>query len=335
MSKPGPKSLTLVIPAFNEAASLPALYQRIARVLGDRLDWQMVVVSDGSTDETWTVLEDLHRRDPRVRSLHLLVNSGHMKALMAGIDHADGELVITMDADLQHPPEVLPEIVERWRAGALVVHTIRRDAREAGWLKRWTSSAYYRLFRRFTGIPIRAGMADFRGLDRRVVQVLRHYREETVPLRFLLAMLPLPSAEVIYRPAPRFAGKTKYSLVAMLRFGVESLFSFSLAPLYFGFVLSLLLLGLFILYSLYVLYVRLILGLAVEGWSSLILVILVVGAVQFLLFGILGGYVGAIHREVKRRPRYLVAATLGFEAEGAGAEVPLPPGDHVGRGAGR
>ena len=318
MTRPAP-TLSLVVPAYNEAGSLPALHERVARVLGDSIDWEMIVVSDGSTDDSWRVLSELRARDPRVRAIHLLLNSGHMKALIAGLDHAEGELVITLDADLQHPPEVIPRIVEKWRSGALLVNTIRRETAAQGFLKRWTSRMYYRLFRRVTGIPIRPGMADFRGIDRRVVRLVREYREETLPLRFLLAKLPFPTAEIDYVPAARYAGTTKYSLGRMLLFASESLFSFSLAPLYVGYMLGIVFLVLFLLYALYVLWVRLVLHEGIEGWSSQILVTLVASGVQFLLIGILGGYVGAIHREVKRRPRYVVGDRLGFEDAG-------PPG---------
>jgi glycosyltransferase involved in cell wall biosynthesis len=282
----------------------------------------MIIVDDGSTDGTRDVVRGLNAADRRVRGVHLLLNSGHMRALAAGLDHAEGDLAVTLDADLQHPPELIPTIIERWRSGAMIVHTIRRDAAHEGLLKRLTSRFYYRIFRQITGVPILPGMADFRGLDQRVVRLVREYREDNLPLRFLLARLPFPTATLEYEPAPRFAGKTKYSLMTMLRFASESLFSFSLAPLYVGYIVGLVFLGLFVLYALYVLYVRLVLHAGIQGWSSQILITLVASAVQFLLIGILGGYVGSIHREVKRRPRYMVGERTGFP------EAP-PPGDRA------
>jgi glycosyltransferase involved in cell wall biosynthesis len=312
MTAPRP-SLSIVTPAYNEALSIPALHERLCAVLGAGRDWEMIVINDGSSDDSYAVLRDLHQRDPRVRSVHLLLNSGHMKALVAGIDHAEGDLVITMDADLQHPPDVIPEIIARWKAGALVVNTIRLETRHESFMKKLSSRLYYDLFRRLTGIPIRPGMADFRGIDRKVVLMLREYREDTVPIRFLLAKLPFPSAEIPYEPRQRFAGTTKYTVSKMLAFATESLFSFSLAPLYFGYLIGGLFLVLFALYGLYVLYVRLVLGQGIAGWSSQILVILAASGVQFILIGILGGYVGAVLREVKQRPRYVVGGRIGFE----------------------
>jgi glycosyltransferase involved in cell wall biosynthesis len=305
--------ISIVTPAYNEAGSLPALHERLCHVLGPAADWELIVVNDGSTDDTWRVVDGLNERDPRVRGIHLLLNSGHMKALIAGLDHADGDLVITMDADLQHPPELIPEIVERWKTGAMVVNTIRRETAHESLLKRITSRAYYQIFRSITGIPIRPGMADFRGIDRRVVALVREYKEEALPVRFLLAKLPFPSAELEYVPAPRFAGATKYTYRKMMAFAAESLFSFSLAPLYFGYLLGFVFLALFTIYALYVLYVRLVLNQGIEGWSSQILITLMASAVQFLLLGILGGYVGAISREVKHRPRYVVGGRTGFD----------------------
>lgn len=313
--------VSIVTPAYNEALSIPELHDRLCGVLGHGDDWELIVVDDGSSDDSYSVLRGLNQRDPRVRSVHLLLNSGHMKALVAGIDHADGDLVITMDADLQHPPEVIPEIIARWKAGALVVNTVRQETRHESFLKKLTSRAYYELFRRMTGIPIRPGMADFRGIDRKVVLMLREYREDTVPIRFLLAKLPFPSSEIPYEPRQRFAGSTKYTVSKMLAFATESLFSFSLAPLYFGYLIGGLFLVFFVLYGLYVLYVRLVLGLGIAGWSSQILVILAASGVQFILIGILGGYVGAVLREVKQRPRYVVGGRIGFEDQAASGQV--------------
>ena len=309
--------LSIVTPAYNEAGSLPALYERLCQVLGTGPDWELIIVNDGSSDGTWRVVDELNARDARVRGIHLLLNSGHMKALIAGIDHADGDLVITMDADLQHPPEVIPEIIQKWQAGALVVNTIRKETAHEGLLKRISSRLYYNIFRMVTGIPIRPGMADFRGIDHRVIMLVREYKEETLPVRFLLAKLPFPSAEIEYMPAERFAGVTKYTFRKMLAFASESLFSFSLAPLYFGYVIGFVFLALFLLYAVYVLYVRLVLHQGIEGWSSQILITLMASAVQFLLLGILGGYVGAISREVKRRPRYVVGGRTGFGEKGS------------------
>jgi dolichol-phosphate mannosyltransferase len=312
--------VSVVTPAFNEAGSLPALHARLAEVLAGR-DWELIVVNDGSSDDTWRVVDELNARDPRVRGIHLLLNSGHMKALIAGLDHADGDLVITMDADLQHPPELIPTIVAKWEGGAKIVNTIRKETAQEGLLKRVTSRLYYNLFRAVTGIPIRPGMADFRGIDRSVALLVREYKEETLPVRFLLAKLPFPSVDLEYVPAPRFAGETKYTFRKMLAFAAESLFSFSLAPLYFGYLLGFAFLALFLLYALYVLYVRLVLHEGIEGWSSQILITLIASAVQFLLLGILGGYVGAISREVKHRPRYVVGGRTGF---GDAQRAPAP-----------
>jgi dolichol-phosphate mannosyltransferase len=313
MSQARRPRISIVTPAYNEAASLPALHERLCQVLGPAPDWELIVVNDGSTDGTWRVVDELFARDPRVRGIHLLLNSGHMKALIAGLDHADGDLVITMDADLQHPPELIPQIVERWNAGAMIVNTIRKETAHEGLLKRITSRVYYLVFRSITGIPIRPGMADFRGIDQRVVALVREYKEESLPVRFLLAKLPFPAAEIEYVPARRFAGETKYTFRKMLAFASESLFSFSLAPLYFGYFLGFVFLALFTIYALYVLYVRLVLNQGIEGWSSQILITLMASAVQFLLLGILGGYVGAISREVKHRPRYVVGGRTGFD----------------------
>jgi dolichol-phosphate mannosyltransferase len=295
-------------------------------VLGPGPEWELLIINDGSNDDTWRVVDALNAQDPRVKGIHLLINGGHMKALIAGLDHAEGELVVTMDADLQHPPEVIPQIVAAWRGGARIVNTIRRETAHESFLKKLSSRLYYRVFKSVTGIPVRPGMADFRGIDHRVVQVVREYKEESLPVRFLLAKLPFPAVEIDYVPAQRYAGETKYTVRKMLAFASESLFSFSLAPLYFGYVVGLAFLLLFLLYALYVLWVRLVLHQGIEGWSSQILITLMASAVQFLLLGILGGYVGAISREVRHRPRYVVGGRTGFDAPATPGEV-TPAGE--------
>jgi dolichol-phosphate mannosyltransferase len=309
-----PAELSLVVPAYNEADCLPELHEQVVATLGDRIAWEMIVVDDGSTDATHEVVAALHAKDPRVRAVHLLLNGGHMRALAAGLDHANGRVVVTMDADLQHPPAVIPTLLERWREGALIVHTIRRETAHEGHVKKLTSRLYYQLFRALTGTPILPGMADFRALDQKVVRVVREYREDNLPLRFLLARLPFRAAIVEYVPAPRFAGTTKYSFQKMLAFASASLFSFSLAPLYVGYLIGIAFLGLFVLYALYILYAHFILRADLPGWSSQILITLVASAVQFILIGILGGYVGSIHREVKHRPRYMIGERVGLDA---------------------
>ena len=321
----GRPSVGIVVPAFNEADNLSALVQRLSEVLGSGFDWHVLVVDDGSTDATRETLQRLHRQDARVRAIHLLMNSGHMRALAAGLDHTDADVVVTMDADLQHPPELIPSLIEKWREGAQIVQTVRADSDAESGFKRLTSRFYYWLFRSITRIPIEPGMADFRALDRGVVRIVRQFREDNLPLRFLLARFPFRTVVVSYRPAPRFSGRTKYTLGRMLRFASESLFSFSLAPLYVGYLIGLVFLGLFALYSIYVLYARIVLHETIQGWTSQILVTLVSSAVEFLLIGILGGYIGAIHREVQRRPRYLVDERLGVPEPAANAAELLAP----------
>jgi polyisoprenyl-phosphate glycosyltransferase len=302
-----PPLLSIVVPAFNEADNLPTLIDRLRAVLQPYPDYEILIVNDGSTDGSTRLLRALSEADPRIRFLSFSRNFGHQMALRAGLEHALGQAVISMDADLQHPPELIPTLVDRWRTGFDVVYTVRQPDPSLSWFKRTSSRLFYRLLRAGSDLDLEDGAADFRLLDRKVVAVLKDFQENDLFLRGAISWVGFRQHRIVYEPAARFAGRTKYSFGKMLRLAVLGITSFSTRPLFIsiglGFVMSVVA-G---LYGLVVIYENLFTDKTVSGWSSLALLILGIGGVQFILIGIIGLYLGKTFEETKKRPRYIIA----------------------------
>jgi dolichol-phosphate mannosyltransferase len=310
------KLVSVVIPAFNEAGSLGELHERLARVAAAeaRYNFEFLVVDDGSSDATLETLKQLRARDPRLRFLSLSRNFGHQAALSAGLDEARGDAVVFMDGDLQHPPEMVRELLRRWEAGAQVVNTIRADGGGVSLLKRTTSSGFYRLINWLGDTRISASSADFRLLDRRAADALRQIEERARFIRGLVQWIGFRHAQVEFTPDKRFAGRTKYSWKRMMRLASDGIFSFSTVPLKIATWLGLLVSAAALAYGCYALYTRLIAGTAVPGWTSLLVTVLALGGIQLLTLGILGSYIARIFDEARRRPLYLVKESSEEEA---------------------
>lgn len=309
--------LTVVVPAFNEEGNIEVLYQRLMGVLPACVgSFEILLVDDGSTDATADVAAGLHRQDSRVGLISLTRNFGHQAALMAGLDHARGRAVITMDADLQHPPELLPEMVARWRAGAVVVQTLRKDTGRTPFAKRLTSGAFYWLFKRLTSVAIVPGAADFFLLDRQAVDAINQCRESQRFTRGLLPWLGFQREFVPYVCGERYAGSTKYSLAKMVRFAIDGLFAFSVAPLRVAGVCGLLATGLGLAYLAYALTVRLMTSAAAPGWASLVGTVILMGGVQLTTLWCMGEYIARIAEQTRSRPPYLVGRMLQSEDAG-------------------
>lgn len=299
----------LVIPVFNEAGVVEQTHARIRAVIDSLPDeFCIYYVDDGSTDGTPQVLAALAQSDGRVRVIELSRNFGHQAALTAGLDAAQGEVVISMDGDGQHPPEMIPQMIELIRAGYDVVQTQRMDEAEPASFKKWTSSLFYRLINLISGTRILPGAADFRALSRQAVDALKAMPEYHRFLRGMVAWIGYPTVILPYQPAERISGQSKYSLAKMFRLAMDAIFSFSLMPLYIGLSLGGLLLCLAAAEMIYVLsfWVTGRTSNLAPGWSSLMFVILIVGGMLMVLLGFIGVYVGYIFQEVKRRPVYLV-----------------------------
>jgi dolichol-phosphate mannosyltransferase len=314
VASPGRLSVDIVIPTYNEAGVVEQSYERLCAALASLPhDFTITYVNDGSTDETTASLEALAGRDPRVRIVELSRNFGHQAALTAGIDASTGDALITMDGDGQHPPELVPQMLDLIAQGYDIVQGQRMDDADVDGMKKFTSDAFYRLLNIMSGTHVEPGAADFRAMSRQAVEALKSMPEYHRFLRGMISWIGFKSVILPYHEATRIAGKSKYSLGKMLRLAMDALFSFSLAPLYIGLSMGGLLLCLAFLEMLYVLSFWVTgrtSGLA-PGWSSLMFVVLIIGGMLMVLLGFVGVYVGYIFQEVKRRPVYLVRKGKG------------------------
>lgn len=303
--------LSVVVPAYNEAGNVPLLYERISRVLGEIVAdrWELIIVDDGSRDATWQVIGKLAESDDKVKGLRLSRNFGHQPALLAGLEMAGGEAVITMDCDLQHPVELLPVLVEKWREGFKVVKTLRQDPVEVSWFKGWTSRTFYRLFSYLSEMKLQAGEADFRLLDRQALDELLRFSERGLFLRGLTQWIGFSSCSIPYDPGVRTHGKSQYSLRKMLSLAWKGLSSFSLMPLRLGILIGLLGSLFSLLGALYSILGKLFDSATVPGWTSTMMLLSLLFFLLFTYLGILGEYLGRILVEVQGRPRYIVRET--------------------------
>ncbi len=302
----------IVIPVYNEADVIPPLYDRLCSVLRSVPGrFSLHYVNDGSSDGTMGVLMRLASKDPRIHVIELSRNFGHQAALTAGLAAASGDVVITMDGDGQHPPELIPKMLELVNQGYDIVQGQRVEAAEGGGFKKWSSGGFYGLLNAVSGTHVLPGAADFRALSRQAVDALKSMPEYHRFLRGMISWMGFPSVILPYEEPQRIAGKSKYSLAKMIRLAMDALFSFSLAPLYVGLSLGGFLLCLAVVEMLYVLsfWVSGRTSNLAPGWSSLMFVVLIVGGVLMVLLGFIGVYVGYIFQEVKRRPVFLVKQT--------------------------
>ena len=315
MSRDGPPALlSVVVPCFSEEAVVRKTHGRLVAVLEEipGLDFEIVYVDDGSRDSTLDLLRELQRADQRVRVIALSRNFGHQIAVTAGLQSVVGDVVVVIDADLQDPPEVIPEMLDRWRDGVDIAYGVRTERAGETKFKRWTAFAFYRLIRRLANIPIPLDTGDFRLMDRMAVDAFLAMPERDRWVRGMVAWTGFRQEPVQYKRAARAAGVTKYPFRKMLRFAVDGILSFSLVPLRLATWLGLFTAGLAMLGVLYALVVRLFTAIWVSGWALLFIAVLFLGGVQLVMLGILGEYLGRIYGEVKRRPLYLVKERLGF-----------------------
>ncbi len=307
--RPDHPFISIVVPVLDEEECVEELARRIDEVMaGVDAEYELIFVDDGSRDGTPERVAELHKAAPsRVQSIRFTRSFGHQAALVAGLRHARGDAVVTMDGDLQHPPEFLPTLIDAWREGADVVHTVRRLAPgTARSRKERTAHVFYRVMSALGSVPVIPASADFRLLDRRVVDAFNTLEERFIYARGLIPWLGFRDARVEYQVGERYAGQSKYSFWPMLRLALDGLFSFSVLPLRLISLLGLVTTLFGVAFGVHALIAHLTGGVAASGWTSVVVLILIFGGVQLLSVGILSEYVGRVYDEVKRRPRYVI-----------------------------
>ena len=311
--------LSVVAPVHNEAGTLEELHRRVSTALGD-IPFELILVDDGSTDGSTELMTTLAASDPRVKVVVLARNFGHQMALTAGLDHASGDAIVMMDADLQDPPEVILEMLERWRGGSDVVYAVRAQRDGESWFKLTTAAWFYKVFDRLTNVELVHNSGDFRLLDRRALDALLSMRERNRFLRGMTVWVGYTQSAVPYHRDARHAGETKFTLPKMLSFSLDAISGYSHRPLQLatllGFIISAL-----ALIAIPVVVILKIVGSYLPGFSTVEISFLLLGGIQLITIGIIGEYVGRIYDEVKGRPLYLIRSTANLAADAASRQL--------------
>ena len=301
------KRISIVVPVYNEEENIEHFVLSVEAVM-EKLPYayEILFIDDGSRDRSREILRELGKGDTHVQSIFLARNSGHQLALTCGTDHADGDAVITMDGDMQHPPELLPVLLAQWEAGCDIVQTVRLTTEGVSLFKRLTSKYYYRLLNVMTDVEIQEGGSDFRLMDRKAVLALRRYREHARFIRGIVGAMGFRKTTVEFVAHERFAGRSKFSLHKMISFALDGILAYSVQPLRAAFYVGVFSALLAVLIFLHVLYETLS-GETVPGWSTIVVCSLFFGGMQLMMLGICGEYIARILQEVKNRPLYLIA----------------------------
>ena len=302
------KKISIIIPAYNEEESLPFLYERLEKLMNEIKDYEFEVlfVNDGSKDKTIQIIKELRNKDKRICYVDFSRNFGKEIAMLAGLDYAKGDSVIFMDADLQDPPELIPELIKYWEEGYDDVYARRKSREGETWLKKFTSKMYYKVLQSLTRVPIQKDTGDFRLLDRRCVNALKKLRESQRCSKSMFSWIGYNKKEVLYDRDPRIAGKTKWNYRRLIDLAIDGITSFTTSPLRVSTYLTIpTFLALFV-YFIYVIVKCCVTGIVIQAYQAIILLILFFSGVQIMLFGIVGEYLGRIFNETKNRPLYFV-----------------------------
>lgn len=301
-------TFSVVAPIYNELENIPELYQRMRDVMERTGEpWELILVDDGSSDGSTALLRTLGENDPRVRPVIFARNFGHQIAVTAGLDYSRGDAVIIIDADLQDPPEVILDLIAKWREGFEVVYAVREERQGDSWFKQTTAAVFYRLIYRITDVKIPLDTGDFRLMDRKVVQVMDQMREKHRFLRGMSAWVGYNQVGVNYKRQPRYAGETKYPFKKMFKLALNAITSFSYFPLQVATFIGFIAAGLSVVAIPVVAILRLVTGTALLGQATTLIIVLFLGGVQLISLGIIGEYIGRIYDEAKNRPLYIVA----------------------------
>lgn len=313
------KRIDILLPVYNEAAGVAVFNGALFEVLtslGDLYEFQVTYVLDRSTDNSFAILKQLAETHKNITIIHLSRRFGHQMSLVAGIDHCGGDAIIMMDCDLQHPPQLIPELLERFEEGYDIVHTVRTYHGRIPWTKRFLSRAFYGLQNALSPIEFKDGAADFRLISKKVADIFRgQIREHNQFLRGLFQWVGFSSTSVPFISPPRTAGVTKYTLTRLLSFFIDGILSFSKVPLRLATILGFAISSAGLLYAVYIVITSIDMGNFPPGYTSLIAVILILGGLQLMVLGVIGEYVGTVFDEVKGRPLYVVDEILRFNGD--------------------
>jgi len=307
--------LSIVVPVYCEESVISEFYTRLKKVLddlGNNAAYDIIFVDDGSTDRSPELLRSLSKQDKSVTIISFSRNFGHQIAITAGIDHAKGDAVVVIDADLQDPPELIPEMLKKWRDGYKVVYAVRNKRKGDPLLKKVFAKAFYRILNMISDIEIPIDTGDYRLMDRVVVEMLKEMREENRYVRGLSAWVGFPQTGIYFDRDPRYAGEVKYTLAKSMKVALSGITSFSEKPLNFSSYAGFIITAFSFVYAVYLLISKTIRpDLVIQGWTTTIIVILFFGGVQLISIGIIGQYIAKIYREVKRRPLYVIKEKIG------------------------
>jgi dolichol-phosphate mannosyltransferase len=305
---------SIIAPCYNEEENLPELYQKIKTTLEKTGEvWELILINDGSRDRTAQVMRELQAADPRVHYIDFARNFGHQIAVTAGMDYAQGEAIILIDADLQDPPELILEMIDKWKEGYEVIYAVRTGRKGESWFKLMTAKLFYRLIYRITDVDIPLDTGDFRLMDRKVVNAMRQMKERHRFIRGMTSWIGFKQTGVEYVRQERFAGATKYPLRRMVKFAWDAITGFSYFPLQLAMYLGFIIAAISSLFIFVVIVARLSGVQAFAGQATTLVMVLFLGGVQLISLGIIGEYLGRIYDEVKGRPLYVVSEAVGFE----------------------
>ena len=304
------KKISVVIPSFNEEGNIATLVAALTQILQKlNYHYELIFVDDGSKDKTLSILKELAALTPNLFYIELSKNFGHQNALKAGLDIASGDCIISMDGDMQHPPELIPQMIEKWEQGFDVVYTRRMEDKNLSFFKKKTSKYFYQFINYIAEIDLEQGTADFRLIDKNVSKVFLAFTENELFIRGLTSWVGFKQYAIDYIPAERFSGESKYTTKKMMQFALKGITSFSIRPLYLSIFVGFTATALaFILYLIYVLY-SIYFGHAISGWASVIFTIVLFGGLNLIVLGIIGVYVGKLFMQSKNRPNYIIRNT--------------------------
>ena len=302
------KKITIIIPAYNEEESLPFLYERLEKLMNDikNYEFEILFVNDGSKDKTIQLIKEMRAKDSRICYVDFSRNFGKEIAMLAGLDYATGDCVIFMDADLQDPPELIPELIKYWEQGYDDVYARRKSRQGETWLKKFTSKMYYKVLQSLTRVEIQKDTGDFRLLDRRCVNALRKLRESQRCSKSMFSWIGYNKKEVLYDRDSRIAGKTKWNYKKLIDLAIDGITSFTTSPLRVSTYLAIPTFIMLFVYFIYVIVKCIVTGVVMQAFQAIILLILFFAGIQIMLFGIVGEYLGRIFNETKNRPLYFV-----------------------------